>query len=94
MPLCVRFLKCIHLVLSDIKTLNIQLTLVTTFDDCTKIIIIKADELILAPLVGHPVAIPSNEIQSVREAGNMFGKGFILETNFCNFSVRGQLPCY
>ena len=46
------------------------------------IVIMKETELVLVPLVGKRLSVPLDEIESVREAGNMYGKGFLWKRAF------------
>jgi len=44
--------------------------------------ILREGELLLAPIVGERRTIPLDDIVSVRETGNMFGKGFVWKRAF------------
>ena len=46
------------------------------------IVIMKETELVLVPLVGKRLTVPLGDIESVREAGNMYGKGFLWKRAF------------
>jgi hypothetical protein len=46
------------------------------------IVILKEAELVLVPLVGKRLTVPLDDIESVREAGNMYGKGFLWKRAF------------
>ena len=46
------------------------------------IVIMKETELVLVPLVGKRLNVPLDDIESVREAGNMHGKGFLWKRAF------------
>jgi hypothetical protein len=46
------------------------------------IVIMKETELVLVPLVGRRLTVPLDDIESVREAGNMYGKGFLWKRAF------------
>ena len=45
-------------------------------------VIMKETELLLVPLVGKRLTVPLEDIESVREAGNMYGKGFLWKRAF------------
>ncbi len=45
-------------------------------------VIMKKTELLLVPLVGKRLTVPLEDIESVREAGNMYGKGFLWKRAF------------
>jgi hypothetical protein len=46
------------------------------------IVIMRESELVLVPLVGKRLTVPLGDIESVREAGNMYGKGFLWKRAF------------
>ncbi|GAG34254.1 unnamed protein product, partial [marine sediment metagenome] len=46
------------------------------------IVIMKETELVLVLLVGKRLTVPLDDIESVREAGNMYGKGFLWKRAF------------
>jgi hypothetical protein len=46
------------------------------------IVIMKETELVLVPLAGKRLSVPLDDIESVREAGNMYGKGFLWKRAF------------
>jgi hypothetical protein len=46
------------------------------------IAIMKETELVLVPMVGKRLTVPLDDIESVREAGNMYGKGFLWKRAF------------
>ena len=46
------------------------------------IVIMKETELVLMPLVGKRLTVPLDDIESVREVGNMYGKGFLWKRAF------------
>jgi hypothetical protein len=46
------------------------------------IVIMKEAELFLVPLVGKRLTVPLDDIESVREAGHMYGKGFFWKRAF------------
>ena len=46
------------------------------------IVIMKETELVLVHLVGRRVSVPLDDVESVREAGNMYGKGFLWKRAF------------
>ena len=46
------------------------------------IVIMKETELVLVPLVGKRLTVPLDDIESVREAGNIYGKGFLWKRAF------------
>jgi hypothetical protein len=46
------------------------------------IAIMKESELVLVPMVGKRLHVPFDQIESVREAGNMYGKGFLWKRVF------------
>ena len=46
------------------------------------IVIMRERELVLVPLVGKRLSVPLDDIESVREAGNMYGKGFLWKRAF------------
>jgi hypothetical protein len=46
------------------------------------IVIMKEAELVLVPLVGKRLTVPFDDIESIREAGRMQGKGFLWKRAF------------
>ncbi len=44
--------------------------------------VLSETELVLAPIVGERRTVPLLDIESVRESGNMFGKGFVWKRAF------------
>jgi hypothetical protein len=46
------------------------------------IVVLKEAEFVLVPLVGSRLTVPFDEIESVRETGSMYGKGFLWKRAF------------
>jgi hypothetical protein len=46
------------------------------------IVIMKETELVLVPMVGKRLTVPLDDIESVREAGSLYGKGFLSKRAF------------